>query len=84
LERRKQRRKIFNFKMPSFKQIFGAVVGLATVVMGAPMEKRAAILFGRQNPATGLPDGLGDVDVLQLYVALFLLYTLPISVSSLS
>lgn len=27
---------------------------------------RRAILESRQNPATGLPDGLGDLDVLEL------------------
>jgi hypothetical protein len=63
--------------MPSFRQILvAAVVGMITVTSAAPaLPKLSArtmkayeLLTKRQNPATGLPDGLGDVDVLQLYV----------------
>lgn len=62
--------------MPSMKQIFGAVVAALAVVNAAPaiekrVEGRALAMWenhlnARQNPATGLPDGLGDVDILQL------------------
>ena len=64
--------------MPSIKQIFGVVaVGLATVATALPampkLNERAlkmweSHLMARQDPATGLPDGLGDIDILQLYV----------------
>jgi hypothetical protein len=62
--------------MPSIRKILGAVaVGLAAVTSALPAQPRistralrAMDLVRRQNPATGLPDGLGDVDILQLYV----------------
>jgi len=63
--------------MPSIKQIFGAVaVGLATVATALPampkLNERAlkmytSHLMARQDPATGLPDGLGDIDILQQF-----------------
>jgi len=61
--------------MPSFKQIVGAVVGFAALatalpVMPTKLISRGGITSRAANPATGLPDGLTDVDVLQLYVAL--------------
>lgn len=58
--------------MPSIKQIFGVVaVGLAAVATALPaqpkLSERALKAYERrQNPATGLPDGIGDIDVLQL------------------
>ena len=63
--------------MPSIKKILGVVVvGLAIAVSALPaapkLSDRAARAYNiaeRQiDPATGLPDGLGDVDILQLYV----------------
>lgn len=63
--------------MPGLRQIFGAVaVGLVTIASAAPafpkLDTRTVSAFNaltaRQNPATGLPDGLTDVDILQLYV----------------
>lgn len=61
------------------------VVGLLATVTALPAAQklspyeRRAYEFGqlarkhmleeRQNPATGLPDGLTDVDILELYVA---------------
>lgn len=62
--------------MPSIRQISGVVViGLATLASALPaqpkLNERAMKLYDvhrRQNPATGLPDGLTDIDVLQLYV----------------
>jgi hypothetical protein len=63
--------------MPSFRQVLvAAVVGMVTVTSAAPAQPKISartlkaydILTRRQNPATGLPDGLGDVDILQLYV----------------
>jgi hypothetical protein len=60
--------------MPSIKQILGVVaVGLATVASTLPAQPKlssralkAYDLARRQNPATGLPDGLTDIDILQL------------------
>ena len=56
--------------MPSFTQVLGAVVvGLASVsaLPAMPIPDGIAHKFyTRQNPATGLPDGLGDVDILEL------------------
>ncbi|KAG9245234.1 ferritin-like domain-containing protein [Calycina marina] len=50
--------------MPSIKQIIGAVaLGFATASSALP-------LAARQNPTTGLPDGLTDVDVLQFALTL--------------
>lgn len=62
--------------MPSVRQLLGAlVVGLATVVTALPALPRLSLrarslidLHARQNPQTGLPDGLGDIDILELYV----------------
>jgi hypothetical protein len=72
--------------MPSFRQIVGAVavglVGVATALPAQPKlspQMRRAYDFGvlarkemerRQDPATGLPDGLTDIDILELYVAI--------------
>jgi hypothetical protein len=68
-------------KMPSIRQILGAVaVGLVTVSALpaqpklSPQARRAyeygqearRYLQARQNPATGLPDGLTDIDILEL------------------
>jgi hypothetical protein len=61
--------------MPSIRQILGAVaVGMVGVTSALPampkLSSRMANMFNlaaRQNPATGLPDGLTDVDILQLY-----------------
>lgn len=69
--------------MPSVRQIVGWVaVGLVAVTNALPAlpkmspEMRRAYDFGvlarkdleaRQNPATGLPDGLTDIDILELY-----------------
>jgi len=60
--------------MPSIKQLIGVVaLGLVSVVSALPAQPRLSerslkhfALATRQNPATGLPDGLTDVDVLQL------------------
>lgn len=53
--------------MPSIKQILAvAAVGIATVTAIPTRWQESAILSKRQNPATGLPDGLTDIDVLQL------------------
>jgi len=60
--------------MPSIRQILGAVavgmVGVTTALPALPkISGRMANMFNlaaRQNPATGLPDGLTDVDILQL------------------
>jgi len=65
--------------MPSFKCICGlAAVGLAALSTALPaypkLSKNARRAYDRsvenlerrQNPATGVPDGLGDVDILQL------------------
>lgn len=58
--------------MPSITQVMGAVVvGLASVSALPAMPRlspAAHRFYARQNPATGLPDGLGDVDILELYV----------------
>jgi len=64
--------------MPSIKQIIGAVaLGFVSVTSALPAQPKLSersltnfALATRQNPATGLPDGLTDVDVLQLYVFL--------------
>lgn len=66
--------------MPSIRQILGAVaVGLVASAVALPTKEaafeigrlaRKQMLQGRQNPATGLPDGLTDVDILELYVSL--------------
>lgn len=65
--------------MPSFRQILGAVVvGMVTVTSAAPalpklnprVLKAYDILSRRQDPATGLPDGLGDIDILQFALTL--------------
>jgi hypothetical protein len=68
--------------MPSVRQILGAVaVGLVTVATALPAQPklspqaRKAYEYGvearkylqaRQDPATGLPDGLSDIDILEL------------------
>ena len=68
--------------MPSIRNILGAVaVGMVTVSTAlpaqpklSPMARRAyeygvqarKALQERQNPATGLPDGLTDIDILEL------------------
>jgi hypothetical protein len=70
--------------MPSFRQLaIGAVVlgmGLVHALPGLPKmspQMKRAYDFGvlarkemerRQNPTTGLPDGLTDIDILELYV----------------
>ncbi|RDW87287.1 hypothetical protein BP5796_02981 [Coleophoma crateriformis] len=59
--------------MPSIRQITSVVaVGLATLASALPaqpmLNERALKLYDihrRQNPSTGLPDGLTDIDVLQ-------------------
>lgn len=65
--------------MPSLRQVLGAVVvGMVAVTTALPAQpklsertlKKYDAVQRRQNPATGLPDGLTDVDVLQLYVAI--------------
>ncbi|TAQ85270.1 hypothetical protein B7494_g6402 [Chlorociboria aeruginascens] len=62
--------------MPSIKKLLGVVaVGLVAVVSALPaqprLDDRARNLHdisARQvDPATGLPDGLTDIDILQLY-----------------
>lgn len=87
--------------MPSFRQVVvGAVVlgmGLVNALPALPKmspQMKRAYDFGvlaraemdrRQNPATGLPDGLTDVDILELYVYLscaFLNFTNTISAPS--
>ncbi len=71
--------------MPSIRQIIGAVaVGLVGVAVALPSQPklspqaRRAYEFGvlarkdmerRQNPTTGLPDGLTDIDILELYAS---------------
>lgn len=70
---------IIPVKMPSIRNIVGVVaVGLVTVVSALPAQPRlnpralkAYDVMRRQNPATGLPDGLGDVDILQLCASTF-------------
>jgi hypothetical protein len=69
--------------MPSFKQVVSVVVlglGLVNAYPALPKmspQMRRAYDFGvaaraeldrRQDPATGLPDGLTDIDILELYV----------------
>lgn len=61
--------------MPSLRRIFGAVASLATLASALPalpkLSSRAVSAYdlrARQLAATGLPAGLTDVDVLQLYV----------------
>ncbi|RDL32044.1 Ferritin-like protein [Venustampulla echinocandica] len=70
--------------MPSLRQILGAVaVGFATVTSAAPafpkLDPRTISAYNaisaRQNPATGLPDGLTDVDILQFALTLEFLET---------
>ena len=66
--------------MPSVKQVLGAVVfGFAAVGSALPavpkFSQQLSKFMTRQNPATGLPDGLTDVDVLELYVAFTLGFT---------
>lgn len=65
--------------MPSLRQVLGAVVvGMVAVTTALPAQpklsertlKKYEAVQRRQNPATGLPDGLTDVDVLQLYVTI--------------
>jgi len=68
--------------MPSIRQVLGAMaVGLVAVTSALPPQPKLspqakrAYEFGvlarkemerRQNPTTGLPDGLTDVDILEL------------------
>lgn len=68
--------------MPSVRQVLGAVaVGMVAVASALPAQPklsahaRRAYQYGvearkylqeRQNPATGLPDGLTDIDILTL------------------
>jgi hypothetical protein len=62
--------------MPSIRQALQAmVVGFATVASALPGQPklssraiRAYDLAARQATSTGLPAGLTDVDILQLYV----------------
>jgi hypothetical protein len=62
--------------MPSFRNILEAtVLSLAAVASALPAQPklssravRAYDLSARQLASTGLPAGLGDVDILQLYV----------------
>ncbi|KAG9232121.1 ferritin-like domain-containing protein [Amylocarpus encephaloides] len=64
--------------MPSFRQIVGAVVTGLAMVAAAPagprISARSLKMYNayerRQNPATGLPDGLTDIDVLQFALTL--------------
>ena len=60
--------------MPSIRQIIGAVAGLATVASALPalpkLSSRAITSYdlrARQLADTGLPAGLTDIDILQLY-----------------
>lgn len=63
-----------HFKMPSLRKVLGAMaVGMVSVTSAFPAVPRLSPrllnmfnLAARQNPATGLPDGLTDVDILQL------------------
>jgi hypothetical protein len=73
---------VASVRMPSVRQILGAVaVGLVTVATALPAQPklspqaRRAYEYGvearkylqaRQDPATGLPDGLTDIDILEL------------------
>lgn len=56
--------------MPSIRQVLGAVaVGLVSVSAmpaGPRLSANLHKFYSRQNPATGLPDGLGDIDILEL------------------
>lgn len=56
--------------MPSLRQILGAVVVGAVSVSAVPAGPRLSTnlhkFYARQNPSTGLPDGLGDIDILEL------------------
>lgn len=56
--------------MPSIRQVLGAVVAGVVSVSALPAGPRLSEnlhkFYSRQNPATGLPDGLGDVDILEL------------------
>ncbi|KAH8679688.1 ferritin-like domain-containing protein [Tricladium varicosporioides] len=69
--------------MPSLKQILGAVAVGLTVVSGAPAQPKLSTralnayngVQARQNPATGLPDGLTDIDILQFALTLEFLET---------
>lgn len=63
--------------MPSFKRVLEVmVVGFAAVTSGLPGQPKlssravkAYNLAARQSTSTGLPSGLTDVDILQLYVS---------------
>jgi hypothetical protein len=78
--------------MPSIRQILGAVaVGLVAVSALPAQPKlspqaRRAYQYGqearrylqeRQNPATGLPDGLTDIDILELWVLKTIICGIP-------
>lgn len=70
--------------MPSIRQIVGAMaVGMVALTTALPALPKmsphmlraynAGVLArknleSRQNPATGLPDGITDIDILELYV----------------
>jgi hypothetical protein len=62
--------------MPSFKRVLEVMVmGFAAAASGLPGQPKlssralkAYNLAARQSTSTGLPAGLTDVDILQLYV----------------
>jgi len=66
--------------MPSLTKLVGLAVGLASLSSALPSLPRLSTravssydLRARQLAATGLPAGLTDVDILQLYVHLLFL-----------
>lgn len=64
--------------MPSLRTIGAVVASLLSLTAALPAQPKLSpevralydrsveFLTKRQNPATGLPDGIGDIDVLQL------------------
>ncbi|TVY42702.1 Protein rds1 [Lachnellula subtilissima] len=69
--------------MPSIRKIFGVVaIGMVTFTSALPampkLTPRLLKMFNlveRQNPATGLPDGITDTDILQFALTLEFLET---------
>jgi hypothetical protein len=70
--------------MPSFRQILEVItVGLAATASALPGQPkvssralRAYDISARAATSTGLPAGLTDVDILQLYVPALVLFNL--------